>query len=639
MPVVEKLKTVNVGGEGWVEENARRGPLYEKLLGTPEVLHPLLAGEMSYQEAADMIGTTRQNMQRLLIALRQDALTEREAAAWELREGPRRLLGPAVEDAPPAGSPEWELFIETLTDAFVEWRTTYMQDERGRPYLTKPFHRRWIRSILQAIFTGGRLMILSPPRHGKTQLLIDFCTWMIIRDPHVRILWIASNEDLAGDWLQAVQEQLEVNEKLRRDYLPPGADWKPGTRSGKTWSRHQFKAATRTRPVKSPTMKAGGRGGRILSRDVDLMIVDDIEDFQSTIQPKAREDTRKWFAQDTGSRKLESTAVVVIGSRQHPDDLYGHLLDNPEWDTIVEEAHQSGCRLDPLDESLHTECMLFPEMCPYSWYSGQRRSFAITGGESLFLMVYQNVATAEGLVIFDAQKMMRCRTGRHIGQIPPGSRLIAGLDPATTGYQASFLWGWNAESGRFSMIDLENTAGAGIPGWRDLLQRWFENYHVEWWVVEDVAAQRGYLQDAWVVSYVNAHGIRLLGHQTGNEKWDKHIGVTAMASLFAEDVTERNPVTGLEATVPKVDLPYGTPEAKAKTDLLVAQATHFSQAASQNRNARVGYKSDVLMAAWFPLKVIRNWGRQAHPEKVYQYAPAFGSFDRVSWDEPPWGRS
>jgi hypothetical protein len=109
-----------------------------------------------------------------------------------------------------------------------------------------------------------------------------------------------------------------------------------------------------------------------------------------------------------------------------------------------------------------------------------------------------------------------------------------------------------------------------------------------------------------------------------------------MARLFSETITVGDP--GRLQTVRRMDLPYGSLEAKAKVDLLTGQAVHFSQAASLNRNARSGYKADVLMAAWFPMKVIRRWGRQAGGDMIRDYTPAFTGMQRVSWSEPPWGR-
>ncbi len=623
---------------------ARRGPAFEALLRKENryALEGLLSGDLTYDVAGQLIGFERSTISRAMMAMRDMIADNTAAQSWAVSADNLALLGPSDEDIRIAlEDPDSNVFEEILEDlvaAWEEWRNRHLTDERGNAYITKPFHRHWIKEILRAILTGSRLMILSPPRHGKTQLLIDFCLWLLLRDPNIRILWIAANGDLVADWIASLEDQLENNVSLRQAYLGPGQDFKPQRNTGKSWSRTQFTVATRSiTGIKSPSMNGVGRGGRILSRDVDFMIVDDIEDDQSTIQPKAREDTRKWFAQTAGSRKQSNTGVVVIGSRQHPDDLYGALNDNPEWPTIIEEAHSSACELDPLDEPIHEECMLFPERNDYKWLQGQRRSFAITGGESLFLMVYQNVATAEGLMIFDPVAMRACRSDRAIGEYPQGLDLVAGLDPAIVGYQAAVLWGYQRWTGRLYLIDIDNTAGAGIPGWRDLIKQWLKDYDLRHWVIEDTAAQRGYQQDAWVVEFRNTQGIHIEGHHTGRNKWDKRVGVTALSTQFKEFVTYENPQNKQMETMRRIDMPYGTPEAKAKTDLYIAQAVHFSQNANKPAGGLSGYKSDVVMASWFPMKAIRRWVVEDAAEVEYDYVPTFGGFTpQMDYHKPPW---
>ena len=59
-----------------------------------------------------------------------------------------------------------------------------------------------------------------------------------------------------------------------------------------------FTVGTRTvTGIKSPTMVGIGRGGKILSRDCDIIIADDIEDHSSTMQPASRE------TQETGGQQ------------------------------------------------------------------------------------------------------------------------------------------------------------------------------------------------------------------------------------------------------------------------------------------------------------------------------------------------
>ena len=52
----------------------------------------------------------------------------------------------------------------------------------------------------------------------------------------------------------------------------------------------------------------------------------------------------------------------------------------------------------------------------------------------------------------------------RLGYVPPGSYLVAGLDPAATGYQAGFLWAVETKNGqvKLTMVDLENHHGGGL---------------------------------------------------------------------------------------------------------------------------------------------------------------------------------
>ena len=163
-------------------------------------------------------------------------------------------------------------------------------------------------------------------------------------------MWVGGNEDIAKNAVSSVLDHLEGNEKLIEDFCGPGRNFKPENRSGKSWSSSQFTVATRTvTGIKSPTLVAVGKGGKILSRDADLIIADDIEDHSTTVQPSARENTRNWWTTTLQSRKEEHTGMVVIGSRQHPDDLYSHILDNQEWQSIVERAHDLEVPLEDPD--------------------------------------------------------------------------------------------------------------------------------------------------------------------------------------------------------------------------------------------------------------------------------------------------
>jgi len=502
---------------------------------------------------------------------------------------------------------------------FSAFRDRYFQTETGEKYETADFHEKWINSILDAIKTGGEQMILSPPRHGKTDLLTHFAVWQICKNPNTRIMWVGGNEEIAKNAVGAVLDHLDNNERLIEDFCGPGGSFKPKNRSGKSWSSGQFTIATRTiTGIKSPTLVAVGKGGKILSRDCDLIIADDIEDHGTTVQPSAREQTRQWWTTTLSSRKEEHTAIVVIGSRQHPEDLYNFLLENQEMQTIVEEAHSSECVLPEDEVKLHKKCMLWASKRSYKWLLSRRRAAETTGGKAIFEMVYLNKAFVDGITMFDIDDIDECRdVNRVVGHIPSGTHLVAGLDPASTGFQACVLWAANPETGMMYLVDVENEEGGGILQAKDSIKKWYEMYGLAHWVIEENGFQKAIRQDKDIKDYCARQGVYLEGHQTQKNKFDPIFGVGSMKQLFQEKL---------------ISLPYGNTESETKSNIYRRQLIYFSTSASRGKS----YKSDVVMASWFPMRVIRRLQKERIAEIGLDYKPSFGEWDISEVNEAPW---
>jgi len=519
---------------------------------------------------------------------------------------------------------DWETPKEAIESLrkFEDFRDRYFKTETGEKYETADFHQKWINSILTAIDEGNEQMILSPPRHGKTDLLTHFAVWQICKNPNVRIMWVGGNEEIAKNAVGSVLDHLEHNQKLIEDFCIPGQAFKPKNRSGKSWTAGQFTVATRTvTGIKSPTMVAVGKGGKILSRDTDLIIADDIEDHGTTIQPSAREQTRQWWTTTLSSRKEEHTAIVIIGSRQHPEDLYNFLLENPQMHKIVEEAHSAECVKPETEFAEHTDCMLWEKKRSYKWLYSRLQAAETTGGKAIFEMVYLNKAFAEGIAMFDVEEIDSCRdSNRIIGQVPAGVKLIAGLDPASTGYQAAFLWAINTDTGKMYMIDIENQKGGGIIQARKTIKKWHEKYNLAHWVIEENGFQRAIRQDTELREYCARMGIYLEGHQTQKNKFDPIFGVGSMRELFKQQL---------------ISLPYGSAESETKSNIYRRQLIYFSTGASKQSGRN--NKSDVVMASWFPMRVVRRLQKERLAEVGLDYKPSFGEWDLSNMNEAPWG--
>ena len=574
-----------------------KSPLYDKAVELG-IADALVLDKLPVVQAAEMLNCSVSMVFRIRAihdrALREAALAEK----WQPEE--------------------WAL---GLLDDFAEFRSHFFETKPGVPFVTKDFHAKWIEATEKTMNEGGQLVILSPPRHGKTELLIHFCLWQIMKNPDIHIMWIGKNERQAKKSVMSVMDHLQSNATLKEFYLPPGAAWKPEKRGGSMWSANEFHVDNQSVVGdKAPTMRAVGRAGQILSSDVDLIIADDIEDHGSVNQPHSREETRSWWTTQVGSRIESQTAQVVIGSRQHPEDLYQHLIDNPGWDFIIEQAHLETCELDPGTLAIHQSCMLWPEKNSYEWLMNRRIAAETTGGLATFEMVYQNRTKSAMSLIFNKDDVEACYNhNRAIGQIPPGTYRIAGLDPATSGYQASFLWAmdFNADPPKQYMIDTENEAGGGMVGASRIIKEWFAKYQVAHWVIEENGWQKAIRKDRDLREWCQNNGVRLDGHETYKNKWDDRMGVTKMQDLFAAR---------------QIDFPYLGAEAQQKTDLVARQLAGFSRD-GQRTNARRGYQSDLVMAMWFPQK---KWHQEMQIQLAdmgVDYAPVYAGYQdlEVVW--------
>lgn len=620
---------------GELEQNddfLRRGDLYE-ILKTHPIADAVLAGDMTIGEGAATLGAERTAFTRALAAVTVDRRLEAGLIPQLDEQMVRGFLGDPDTEIPDPQTPEYGGFLDRLVDAFVAFRDEFFETRttRGRTerFVNKGYHRTWIRATLHAIFTGSQQMILSPPRHGKSELMVHFCVWLIVRNPDTRIMWVAKNDDMAEQMIGAVKDHLQHNTKLIEAFLGEEGRYKP--RSG-GWARLRFQVATRTVVgQKSFTMIGVGWTGTILSRDVDFMVLDDVLDDRNTMGPTQRESNRHKLVTAIDSRNEDHTAFLIIGSRQHWDDFYGYLIDDPNWNTIVEQAHDDLCDIDPHDIDDHIECMLWPERHPYRWWYSKWQSQRRMGLEHLFEMVYQNRPRPSGKVAFRREDLVRAlNRERRLGDLQwfddngiLSRNLVAGLDPAAVGHQAAWLWLYDFEGNKIYMLDAENPRGGGIDSFLELVMRWHAQYQLVTWVVETNNVQRLFLDDPRVRQMAGELGIGMQPHSTYNNRLDKEFGVPSMAHWYGEDM---------------VDLPYGDQAAQDVVDAFTRQAVNFDPNVAGKQHRPV---SDLLMASWFPIRIVRGWMATVtqHEVQWIGYQPSYPEYDQVSvgvGGEMPW---
>ena len=550
-----------------------------------------------------------------------EELGENWTPSWRVRAMLPREKVTRIKEMGMAGELDDEFYqlADELTDAYSAFSKWYFNLEGKRP-LIKDFHKRWIRSIIVAYATGGKQLILSPPRHGKSEMLIRFVVWFIVMDSNIRIGWFCASTDVAKLMLGAVKDILENNEKLIQDTLPPGQLYDPGLKSGKPWSAKELKVAQQTHVgAKSSSMLALGRTSKFLSRDMDIIIVDDMEDYDSTREEGQRIYSRNKLA-EIGTRKVEQTCEVYIGSRQHPDDIPNLIMELEDtilqWKVIVDSAHDEDCGLDPEDYEAHYDCMLFPEVRSYRYLMEKKLEMETLGLAHLYPLRYLNQPVpAEGQV-FDMvtiRENLNRERGLGLKDLPLGI-VAGGLDPSARGIQAGFLW--HFREGKLSMVDLDSSQSGGIAGAHFLMRDWHEKYGLTQWFYEDNSQQVEFFQDPRTRKLALELGITIKPFRTGKNKMDPEMGISSMAPMYHSGA---------------IDLPYGTSEARKKTNMLLRQLELWTTDGIVKKKA----KTDIKMASWFPfpyfikmMKEDRKATLQIAQESSYQN---YGNYTEAPW--------
>lgn len=182
------------------------------------------------------------------------------------------------------------------------------------------WHHELIAEKLMAVERGDirRLMIFSPPRHGKSRLITEiFPTWYLGKNTSGEVITASNTEDLAKDFGRKAREIIKEPVYKAIFGLSLRADEKG---SGK-WKTE-----------KGGSYTSVGIGGTITGRGASLAIIDDpiknAEDAQSILFRNKQWD---WYRSVLYTRLMnregKQGAIVIVLTRWHNDDLAGRLLE------------------------------------------------------------------------------------------------------------------------------------------------------------------------------------------------------------------------------------------------------------------------------------------------------------------------
>ena len=176
-------------------------------------------------------------------------------------------------------------------------------------------HHRIVAEQLERVERGeiDRLMLLMPPRHGKSELAsIRLPAYFLGRQPHRQFLSVSATDALASDFGRAVRNTINSAE-YRAIFSTTLAE--------------DSQAKGKWHTSEGGIYYALGIGGSVLGRGADVLLIDDpfgsMQEAQSELE---RKNVWDWYTGTAYNRLMPGGSIVVINHRMHEDDLCGRLL-------------------------------------------------------------------------------------------------------------------------------------------------------------------------------------------------------------------------------------------------------------------------------------------------------------------------
>lgn len=218
--------------------------------------------------------------------------------------------------------------LESGAAAFIEYALP--NEDTGESVENADFHEEW-----QRFFDENRYgVIMAPVGHGKTQQVVGRILYWLGRNPNARMAIICATEDQAKTRLEQVAAHILHNPRVREVF--PGLVPQKGAK----WNAHQITVA-RTTLAKDASVQAFGAGSkRVTGSRLDVVILDDVLDEETTYTPEARAKMVSWFDTKIATRKGPrgrkrrhdvNFRVWVIGTPWHEEDLLHVLGNRPAW--------------------------------------------------------------------------------------------------------------------------------------------------------------------------------------------------------------------------------------------------------------------------------------------------------------------
>lgn len=216
-------------------------------------------------------------------------------------------------------------------EAVIAYAALHLVRDDGKPIEPAAHHRLWLDLLCNNDIR--KLLIIAPPESAKT-------TWVISAYLGCRIGIFPQQSVIIGSDAGATAEkrsvslramvQTEAWQKTFPGVLPIRAQ-----EGGLKWETTEWSLAPDGIPFPGrlhPTIAAYGTGGAIVGSRGDMVLGDDLLNYEGSRSPTWRLRTEEWAHTSFLSRRKASTGrAAVIGTSWHPEDYLARIRAAGDW--------------------------------------------------------------------------------------------------------------------------------------------------------------------------------------------------------------------------------------------------------------------------------------------------------------------
>ena len=402
--------------------------------------------------------------------------------------------------------------IELARTNGAAFNAMVLKDEMtGSPIRLAPMHRKWHRLVDK----HPRLNIISHVEAAKSQTLsVGRVLFELGKNPNTRCVIVSNTMMQAQKLLKSIASYIERSEELHEIF----PDLKPNPTG--PWTLTQLAVERKGHP-KDPSVQSTGVHGAITGARIDLLVLDDILDYENARTPAGREDLWDWVHSALFGRLTANARVISVGNAYHRDDFLHRIEKNSLWTTVRFPVMEQDGELSwperwPIERITHKR----EELGPVE-FSRQMMCQARDDTESRFQKQWVALCLTRG----NGKGLVHA-----VAQPPPGSAIYTGVDLAVQQHSSADLTAFTTilvyPNGDREILNIESGRMAGPQ----ILEKIKELYHRYQGIffVENNAAQD------FILQFLKAStAIPVRPFTTGRNKVHPEFGIEGVAAEMA----------------------------------------------------------------------------------------------------------